>query len=100
VTKGGEKETVTNFTSARDEKLAVRVSDYNKECRSESLMEIHRKRRAEEKDASENMRRPFDRERDLQLPQNIVTPAKRQALMKDSASSLKSKFAHGSQRFL
>ena len=54
----------------------------------------------EETDESKNTRRPFDRQIDLQLPQNIVTPAKRQALMKDSASSLKKKFSHGSQRFL
>lgn len=80
-------------------------------------MELHRKRRAvsppvcmhpkpndiflqEEKDGSQNSRRPFDREVDLKLPQNIITPAKRQALMKDSATSLKSKFSHGTQRFL
>lgn len=54
----------------------------------------------EEGDSAENVRRPFDRERDLQLPQNVITPAKRQALMKDSAAALKNKFSHGSQRFL
>lgn len=54
----------------------------------------------EEKDESKSLRRPFDREVDLKLPQNIITPAKRQALMKDSATSLKKKFSHGTQRFL
>ena len=54
----------------------------------------------EEQEDTKGVRRPFDREVDLKLPQNRVTPAKRQTLMKDSASALKNKFSHGSQRFL
>ena len=54
----------------------------------------------EQDEESKDIRRPFDREVDLKLPQNIVTSAKRKALMKDSASSLKNKFSHGSQQFL
>ena len=54
----------------------------------------------EERNAGETERRPFNRETDLDLPKNLVTPAKRQALMKDSAKSLASKFTHGKQSFL
>jgi len=54
----------------------------------------------EEQSAGERERRPFNRETDLELPTNIVTPAKRRALMKDSARSLESKFTHGTKSFL
>ena len=82
-------------------------------------MEMHRKRKAvsishnylcavinwysqllQEENDETKTRRPFDREVDLQLPKNIIAPAKRQALMKDSATSLKSKFSHGTRHFL
>ena len=45
-------------------------------------------------------RRPFDRDIDLEVRPNQVTPAKRKALMKDSKYSLDSKFTHGSSSFL
>lgn len=45
-------------------------------------------------------RRPFDREIDLEAPRNMVTPAKRRALMDESRQSLDSKFQHGAQSFL
>ena len=45
-------------------------------------------------------RRPFDRERDLEAPRSIVTPAKRMALAKDSKFSLDTKFQRGSRSFL
>ena len=45
-------------------------------------------------------RRPFDRERDLEIPRNLITPSKRQALAKSSAKSLESKFTHGRQSFM
>lgn len=54
----------------------------------------------EEQSAGERERRPFNRETDLELPTNIVTPAKRRALMKDSARSLESKFTRGTKSFL
>jgi hypothetical protein len=98
--KRKKKDATPKFVSERDEKLGAKVEEYNKACRSESLMEMHKKRRAEQNEESKGLRRPFDREVDLKPPQSIVTPAKRQALMKDSASSLKNKFSHGSQRFL
>lgn len=51
-------------------------------------------------DTNKHQRRPFDRDIDLQLPQSVMTGAKRKTLIKDSASSLGSKFAHGRQHFL
>ena len=45
-------------------------------------------------------RRPFNRETDLEAPRNLVTPAKRKALMKDSQHALSSKFQRGSKSFL
>lgn len=45
-------------------------------------------------------RRPFDRERDLEIPRHLVTASKRQALAKDSAKSLDSKFTHGKQSYM
>ena len=45
-------------------------------------------------------RKPFNRETDLEGPQNLVTPAKRRALMKDSKTSLENKFHRGARSFL
>ena len=45
-------------------------------------------------------RKPFNRETDLEGPQNLVTPAKRRALMKDSKTSLENKFQRGARSFL
>lgn len=45
-------------------------------------------------------RKPFNRDTDLQLPQNLITSTKRKALIKDSSKSLESKFTHGKQSFL
>ena len=55
----------------------------------------------EERDKGKGQeRRPFDRETDLDVQSSLITPAKRKALMKDSRSSLDSKFTHGSRSFL
>jgi len=53
-----------------------------------------------EKKGTPQERRPFDRERDLEAPRNLVTPAKRAALTKDSKTSLDSRFQRGSHSFL
>ena len=48
-------------------------------------------------DPQKEERRPFDRERDLQISR-VVPAAKRQDIMKDSSHKLHSKFTHSSQQ--
>lgn len=97
--RGGEVEYAS--VSSRDKKLASQVEEYNKQHRSQSLLDMHRKRRrAEERFGKEEERRPFNRETDLELPRNLMTSAKRRALVEDSVKALGSKFTHGKRSFL
>jgi ribosomal protein S15P/S13E len=86
--------------SGRDKELKEIVEKHNKDHRNVSLYELHRKRKTENADDGVNERKPFNRETDLQLPQNVITNAKRQTLIKDSSKSLNNKFTHGKKHFL
>uniref|UniRef100_A0A8D0HE22 GPALPP motifs-containing protein 1 n=1 Tax=Sphenodon punctatus TaxID=8508 RepID=A0A8D0HE22_SPHPU len=80
--------------SGRDKKLAEQVSSYNDSKRSESLIDMHRKKlkskASEEKDQPQE-RRPFDRDQDLKV--NRFDEAQKKALIKKSRD-LNTRFAH------
>ncbi|NP_001089474.1 uncharacterized protein LOC734525 [Xenopus laevis] len=81
--------------SDRDKHLAEQVSTYNDSRRSESLIDLHRKklkRKAEEDKNKALERRPFDRDQDLQV--NRFDEAQKKALLRKS-KELNTKFAHG-----
>ncbi|XP_069826635.1 GPALPP motifs-containing protein 1 isoform X2 [Dendropsophus ebraccatus] len=81
--------------SERDKRLAEQVSTYNDSKRSESLIDLHRKklkRKAEEDKDKPKERRPFDREQDLQV--NRFDDAQKKALLRKS-KELNTKFSHG-----
>ncbi|CAI9616090.1 unnamed protein product [Staurois parvus] len=81
--------------SERDRRLADQVSTHNDTKRSESLLDLHRKklkRKAEEDKDKTKERRPFDREQDLQV--NRFDEAQKKALLRKS-QELNTKFSHG-----
>ncbi|XP_075055838.1 GPALPP motifs-containing protein 1 [Mixophyes fleayi] len=89
--KGEEKVPV----SERDKRLTDQVSTYNDTKRSESLLDLHRKklkRKAEEDKNKPKERRAFDREQDLQV--NRFDDAQKKALLRKS-KELNTKFSHG-----
>ncbi|XP_038050760.1 GPALPP motifs-containing protein 1-like [Patiria miniata] len=84
--------------SERDKRLAKEVAQHNQAARPESLMDMHsksRKRKLKEEGMTEQERRPFDRETDLQV--NRFDEARRKQLLKKSAH-LGDKFSHGSEK--
>ncbi|XP_033637401.1 GPALPP motifs-containing protein 1-like [Asterias rubens] len=84
--------------SERDRGMAETVQKHNERARAESLMDIHsknRKRKMAEQGTSENERRPFDRENDLQV--NRFDDARRKQLLKKSAH-LGEKFSHSTDK--
>ncbi|XP_056411399.1 GPALPP motifs-containing protein 1 [Hyla sarda] len=81
--------------SERDKRLAEQVSIHNDSKRSESLIDLHRKklkRKAEVDKDKPKERRPFDREQDLQV--NRFDDAQKKALLRKS-KELNTKFSHG-----
>ncbi|KAM4796507.1 GPALPP motifs-containing protein 1 [Rhinophrynus dorsalis] len=81
--------------SERDKRLADQVSTYNDTKRSQSLLDLHRKklkRKAEEDKNKSQERRPFDRDQDLQV--NRFDDAQKKALLRKS-KELNTKFSHG-----
>ncbi|KAE8626182.1 hypothetical protein XENTR_v10006541 [Xenopus tropicalis] len=81
--------------SERDIRLAEQVSTYNDSKRSESLIDLHRKklkRKAEEDKNKPQERRAFDRDQDLQV--NRFDEAQKKALIRKS-KELNTKFSHG-----
>lgn len=85
-----EKPTV----SENDRKMKDQVSEYNKSARSESLLDMHRKklkRKAEKEKDKPKERKPFNREEDLQV--HRFDEAQKRALLKKS-QELNTKFAH------
>ncbi|XP_066438012.1 GPALPP motifs-containing protein 1 isoform X2 [Eleutherodactylus coqui] len=89
--KGEEVPQVTE----RDKRLAEQVSVYNDSKRSESLIDLHRKklkRKADEVKDKPKERRAFDREQDLQV--NRFDDAQKKALLRKS-KELNTKFSHG-----
>ncbi|KAL7983982.1 hypothetical protein Chor_004522 [Crotalus horridus] len=81
--------------SERDRRLAEQLSSYNDTQRSESLLDIHRKK-LKSKTAGEKTkpqeRRPFDRDQDLQVHQ--IDEARKKAIIKQSRD-LNTRFSHG-----
>ncbi|KAM4699600.1 GPALPP motifs-containing protein 1 [Discoglossus pictus] len=81
--------------SERDKRISDQVSTYNDSKRSQSLMDLHRKklkRKAEEDKNKPQERRPFDRDQDLQV--NRFDDAQKKALVRKS-KELNTKFSHG-----
>ncbi|KAM8976645.1 GPALPP motifs-containing protein 1 [Pelodytes ibericus] len=81
--------------SERDKRLADQVSTYNDSKRSQSLIDLHRKklkRKAEDDKNKSQERRPFDRDEDLQV--NRFDDAQKKALLRKS-KELNTKFSHG-----
>ncbi|XP_077153474.1 GPALPP motifs-containing protein 1 [Ranitomeya variabilis] len=81
--------------SERDKRLAEQVSTYNDSKRSESLIDLHRKKLKRKADTDKDKpkeRRAFDREQDLQV--NRFDDAQKKALLRKS-KELNTKFSHG-----
>ncbi|KAG8586071.1 hypothetical protein GDO81_005235 [Engystomops pustulosus] len=81
--------------SERDKRLSEQVSMYNDSKRSQSLIDLHRKklkRKADEDKDKPKERRAFDREQDLQV--NRFDDAQKKALLRKS-KELNTKFSHG-----
>ncbi|XP_070607517.1 GPALPP motifs-containing protein 1 isoform X2 [Erythrolamprus reginae] len=89
------KDKAEAFTSERDKKLAEKISSYNESQRSESLLDLHRKKLKSKTDGEKDKpqeRRPFDRDQDLQVHQ--IDEARKKALIKQSRD-LNTRFSHG-----
>ncbi|XP_070538549.1 GPALPP motifs-containing protein 1-like [Ptychodera flava] len=89
-----KKRPEARMMSERDKQIAEQISSFNKDKRSESLVDMHtkeRKRKMKEEGYKPNERRPFDREVDLQV--NRFDDAKKKRMMKQAAG-LDSKFQH------
>ncbi|KAM3934364.1 GPALPP motifs-containing protein 1 [Leptodactylus fuscus] len=81
--------------SERDKRLSEQVSMYNDSKRSESLIDLHRKklkRKADEDKDKPKERKPFDREQDLQV--NRFDDAQKKVLLRKS-KELNTRFSHG-----
>nr|XP_002738946.2 PREDICTED: GPALPP motifs-containing protein 1-like [Saccoglossus kowalevskii] len=92
--KAKQRKPEARVMTERDKKLAEQVARHNEGRRSATLMEIHtkdRKRKAEEDGVQSTERRPFDRERDLNV--NQFDDAKKKQMMK-RAAGLDNKFSH------
>ncbi|XP_026561135.1 GPALPP motifs-containing protein 1 isoform X3 [Pseudonaja textilis] len=93
--KPTSKDDAEAFPSERDRRLAEQISSYNDSQRSESLLDIHRKKLKSQTDGEKNKpqeRRPFDRDQDLQVHQ--IDEARKKALIKQSRD-LNTRFSHG-----
>ncbi|XP_063160644.1 GPALPP motifs-containing protein 1 [Candoia aspera] len=89
------KDKAESFLSERDKRLAEQLSSYNDSQRSESLMDIHRKKLKSKTAGEKNKpqdRRPFDRDQDLQVHQ--FDEARKKAIIKQSRD-LNTRFSHG-----
>ncbi|XP_015666558.1 GPALPP motifs-containing protein 1 [Protobothrops mucrosquamatus] len=89
------KDSAESCFSERDRRLAEQLSSYNDTQRSESLLDIHRKKlkskTAGDQDKPQE-RRPFDRDQDLQVHQ--IDEARKKAIIKQSRD-LNTRFSHG-----
>ncbi|XP_064166418.1 GPALPP motifs-containing protein 1 [Anguilla rostrata] len=95
---GEEKKEEIPSVSQKDLKMAEKVSKYNDQKRSESLLSIHSKKmkkRAEEEEDRPVERRPFDRDMDLQV--NRFDEAQKKSLLKRS-QELNTRFSHSKDR--
>ncbi|XP_025027828.1 GPALPP motifs-containing protein 1 isoform X1 [Python bivittatus] len=93
--KSISKDNAETFLSERDKRLAEQLSSYNESQRSESLMDIHRKKLKSKTAGEKNKpqeRRPFDRDQDLQVHQ--FDEARKKAIIKQSRD-LNTRFSHG-----
>ncbi|KAM3837288.1 GPALPP motifs-containing protein 1 isoform 1-T1 [Vipera latastei] len=89
------KDNAEGFFSERDRRLAEQISSHNDTQRSESLLDIHRKKLKTKTAGDKNKpqeRRPFDRDQDLQVHQ--IDEARKKAIIKQSRD-LNTRFSHG-----
>ena len=87
------KKPVVKPVTDEEREIAEAVESYNKQIRSEALIDIHAEKRKKTMPAESTARRPFDRERDLNITQ---TDPKKKADFIKGASKLNSKFSSGS----
>lgn len=87
--------------SAKDQFCAERIAEFNKNKRSESLLDMHVKQRkiAKEQEAAAGPkeRRPFDRDVDLGIVN--LNSAQRKSII-DKSHVLNTRFGHGNSHFL
>ncbi|XP_043927646.1 GPALPP motifs-containing protein 1 [Protopterus annectens] len=90
----GKKHEEKPAVSEYDRKLKEQVTEYNNSSRSESLLDMHRKklkRKAEKEKGKPEERKPFNREEDLQV--HRFDEAQKRALLKRS-QELNTRFSH------
>nr|CAB3250423.1 GPALPP motifs-containing protein 1-like [Phallusia mammillata] len=96
VTSKLKPDPISKYVRERDNEIAKQISSLQPEDEQESLMSMHEKTRKrklkEEEKTSGNVRRPFDRETDLQA--NRFDEAAKKRMMKQS-QGLASRFSHG-----
>ncbi|XP_052822281.1 GPALPP motifs-containing protein 1-like [Octopus bimaculoides] len=87
------------FISERDQRCSKIVDEYNKNRRSESLLNMHTKQRKSAKIDSDEpvQRQPFNREHDLEAVH--LNSTQRKSII-DRSQSLSSRFGSGTSRFL
>lgn len=84
--------------SKKEEEIAEQLTNYNKEKRAESLLDMHRKKRkVEQSKVVVQERREFNREEDLKISH---IDAKANKALLNKAALLNTKFAAGAQKFL
>jgi len=97
--KSVEKPAAFKPYESRDKEIEENMKEYIKEFKQESLLSIHekklkRKHKEEKKEEDPTIRRPFDRETDLQV--NRFDNAAKKRMIKQSAE-LSSRFSYGEQ---
>lgn len=91
-------ETSRHHRHHRQEKeLEEQLTQYNKEKRAESLLDMHRKKRKVEKKEAAQERREFNRDEDLKISR--IDPKASKALI-NKAAFLNTKFSSGERKFL
>lgn len=94
----GEAEASRHHKHHRQEKeLEEQLTQYNKEKRAESLLDMHRKKRMVEKKEAVQERREFNRDEDLKISR--IDPKASKALI-NKAAFLNTKFSSGERKFL
>lgn len=85
------------MTIRKNEELALHIEEFNKKKRNESLMDQHKKNLKKKEKDEKQVRREFDRDKDLNAKQ--VDKAFTKSIA-DKAKMFNSRFSHGSNHFL
>lgn len=91
---GNDKPDRTPWEQARDQQMSNQVENYNKRHRGESLMDMHAKKLEKQKEKDKDKpveRRPFDRDKDLNLPR--MSDGQRKSIINKS-KEIGSRFQH------